>query len=97
MLFLTTNMNLSCLVLSGVVCPVGIVQIVNLCLVWLQHGPLQNIPHEVVLWTNHRVMEWLRTIDLSEYAPNLRGSGVHGGLMVRDARTAEIELCEPVQ
>ena len=34
-----------------------------------------------MLWTNHRVMEWLRTIDLSEYAPNLRGSGVHGALM----------------
>ena len=48
----------------------------------LQHGALQNIPHEVILWTNHRVMEWLRTIDLSEYAPNLRGSGVHGALMV---------------
>ncbi len=47
-----------------------------------QHGPLQNIPGEVLLWTNHRVMEWLRTIDLSEYAPNLRGSGVHGALMV---------------
>jgi hypothetical protein len=30
---------------------------------------------EVMLWTNHRVMEWLRSIDLSEYAPNLRGSG----------------------
>ena len=35
-----------------------------------------------MLWTNHRVMEWLRTIDLSEYASNLRGSGVHGALMV---------------
>ena len=34
------------------------------------------------LWTNHRVMEWLRTIDLAEYAPNLRGSAVHGALMV---------------
>ncbi|RNA19784.1 Liprin-beta [Brachionus plicatilis] len=41
---------------------------------------------EVMLWTNHRVMEWLRTIDLSEYAPNLRGSGVHGGLMLFEAR-----------
>ena len=38
---------------------------------------------EVMLWTNHRVMEWLRSVDLSEYAPNLRGSGVHGALMVR--------------
>ena len=32
-------------------------------------------PHEVAKWTNHRVMEWLRSIDLAEYAPNLRGSG----------------------
>ena len=37
---------------------------------------------EVVLWTNHRVMEWLRQVDLAEYAPNLRGAGVHGGLLV---------------
>ncbi|XP_056281467.1 liprin-beta-1 isoform X2 [Pseudoliparis swirei] len=39
-------------------------------------------PAEVSQWTNHRVMEWLRSVDLAEYAPNLRGSGVHGGLMV---------------
>ena len=45
-------------------------------------GTLHNVPGDVVLWTNHRVMEWLRTIDLSEYAPNMRGSGVHGALMV---------------
>ena len=32
-------------------------------------------PSDVALWTNHRVMEWLRSVDLSEYAPNLRGSG----------------------
>lgn len=31
-------------------------------------------------------MEWLRSIDLSEYAPNLRGSGVHGGLLVLEPR-----------
>lgn len=37
---------------------------------------------DVSLWTNHRVMEWLRMIDLSEYAANLRGSGVHGALIV---------------
>ncbi|XP_076313253.1 liprin-beta 1 isoform X2 [Tachypleus tridentatus] len=46
---------------------------------------------EVALWSNHRVMEWLRTVDLSEYAPNLRGSGVHGSLMVYEPRfTAEL-------
>lgn len=48
-------------------------------------------PAEVALWTNHRVMEWLRTVDLSEYAPNLRGSGVHGALMVYEVRfTSEL-------
>ncbi|KAG7225663.1 hypothetical protein INR49_005070 [Caranx melampygus] len=31
-------------------------------------------------------MEWLRSVDLAEYAPNLRGSGVHGGLMVLEPR-----------
>lgn len=44
-------------------------------------------PAEISQWTNHRVMEWLRSVDLAEYAPNLRGSGVHGGLMVRGAGT----------
>ncbi|XP_078075713.1 liprin-beta-1b isoform X13 [Mustelus asterias] len=43
-------------------------------------------PAEVSQWTNHRVMEWLRSADLAEYAPNLRGSGVHGGLMVLEPR-----------
>ncbi|XP_036433494.1 liprin-beta-1 isoform X2 [Colossoma macropomum] len=43
-------------------------------------------PAEVCEWTNHRVMEWLRSVDLAEYAPNLRGSGVHGGLMVLEPR-----------
>lgn len=42
----------------------------------------QFTPSEVVQWSNHRVMEWLRSVDLAEYAPNLRGSGVHGGLIV---------------
>ena len=41
---------------------------------------------DVLLWTNHRVMEWLRSVDLAEYAPNLRGSGVHGGLMVMEPK-----------
>ncbi|XP_074603031.1 liprin-beta-1-like [Brevipalpus obovatus] len=37
---------------------------------------------EIALWTLHRVMEWLRSIDLSEFTSNLRGSGVHGALIV---------------
>ena len=45
----------------------------------------------VSLWSNHRVMEWLREVDLSEYAPNLRGSGVHGSLLIYEPRfTADL-------
>ncbi|XP_063738048.1 liprin-beta-2 isoform X2 [Eleginops maclovinus] len=43
-------------------------------------------PSEVVQWSNHRVMEWLRAVELAEYAPNLRGSGVHGGLIILEPR-----------
>ncbi|XP_016888460.1 liprin-beta-2-like isoform X3 [Cynoglossus semilaevis] len=46
----------------------------------------QFSPTEVVQWSNHRVMEWLRSVDLAEYAPNLRGSGVHGGLIMLEPR-----------
>uniref|UniRef100_A0A8C4I0R1 SAM domain-containing protein n=1 Tax=Dicentrarchus labrax TaxID=13489 RepID=A0A8C4I0R1_DICLA len=46
----------------------------------------QCTPSEVVQWSNHRVMEWLRSVDLAEYAPNLRGSGVHGGLVMLEPR-----------
>ncbi|XP_041074332.1 liprin-beta-2b isoform X3 [Polyodon spathula] len=50
-------------------------------------GDEQNSsPSEVVQWSNHRVMEWLRSVDLAEYAPNLRGSGVHGGLIILEPR-----------
>lgn len=34
----------------------------------------------VIFWSNHRVMEWLHSIDLSEYTTALRGSGIHGAL-----------------
>ncbi|ESO97959.1 hypothetical protein LOTGIDRAFT_182014, partial [Lottia gigantea] len=54
-------------------------------------SPDEILPADVISWTTHRVMEWLRTIDLSEYAPNLRGSGVHGGLMILEPRfTSEL-------
>lgn len=49
---------------------------------------------EVALWTNHRLMEWLRDIDLAEYAPNLRGSGIHGALLVYEESLGEKLLAE---
>merc|ERR1712029_659297 len=53
--------------------------------------PGDSEAHNVSLWSNHRVMEWLREVDLSEYAPNLRGSGVHGALMLLEPRfTADL-------
>ena len=39
-------------------------------------------------------MEWLKEVDLAEYAPNLRGSGVHGGLMVHEPRFDDILLAD---
>ncbi|OQR69354.1 liprin-beta-1-like [Tropilaelaps mercedesae] len=49
---------------------------------------------EVTLWTNHRLMQWLRDIDLAEYAPNLRGSGIHGALLVYEDSLGEKLLAE---
>jgi len=48
-----------------------------------REGETQN---DVIFWSNHRVMEWLHSIDLSEYASTLRGSGVHGALLVLEPR-----------
>ncbi|XP_035387885.1 liprin-beta-2b isoform X2 [Electrophorus electricus] len=52
----------------------------------------QPSPSEVMQWSNHRVMEWLRAVDLAEYAPNLRGSGVHGGLIILEQSFNEESL-----
>ena len=43
----------------------------------MPEDPAHPTPGQVAVWTNHRVMEWLRAVDLSEYAPNMRGSGMH--------------------
>ncbi|XP_078139093.1 liprin-beta-2b isoform X9 [Centroberyx gerrardi] len=56
------------------------------CLKRRPNNEIQASPSEVVQWSNHRVMEWLRSVDLAEYAPNLRGSGVHGGLIILEPR-----------
>ncbi|GBP56936.1 Liprin-beta-2 [Eumeta japonica] len=54
-------------------------------------GGDDTTPGELARWSSHRVMQWLKEIDLAEYAPNLRGAGVHGGLMLLEPRfTAEL-------
>ncbi|KAG7256000.1 hypothetical protein CRUP_014236 [Coryphaenoides rupestris] len=37
-----------------------------------------------LVWTSHRIMRWIREIDLKEYADNLQNSGVHGAVLVLD-------------
>ncbi|XP_055773490.1 kazrin-like isoform X2 [Salvelinus fontinalis] len=37
-----------------------------------------------VVWTCHRVMKWIRDIDLKEYADSLHGRGVHGAVLALD-------------
>ncbi|KAM3968214.1 LOW QUALITY PROTEIN: liprin-beta 1 [Aphomia sociella] len=54
-------------------------------------GPAGGPGGQLARWSSHRVMQWLKEIDLAEYAPNLRGAGVHGGLMLLEPRfTAEL-------
>lgn len=35
-----------------------------------------------LVWTNQRFIKWAKSIDLGEYADNLKDSGVHGALVV---------------
>ncbi|BES93596.1 SAM domain (Sterile alpha motif) [Nesidiocoris tenuis] len=39
---------------------------------------------DVLVWSNERVMRWVSTIGLKEYAGNLTESGVHGALIALD-------------
>ncbi|XP_077413881.1 liprin-alpha-3-like isoform X1 [Vanacampus margaritifer] len=39
---------------------------------------------DVMVWSNERVMCWVQTVGLKEYADNLRESGVHGALLALD-------------
>ncbi|CAK7313916.1 PPFIA1 [Vulpes lagopus] len=38
----------------------------------------------VLVWSNDRVINWILSIGLKEYASNLIESGVHGALMALD-------------
>ena len=36
------------------------------------------------MWTADQVIQWVEFIGLGEYTPNLRGAGIHGGLIALD-------------
>lgn len=38
----------------------------------------------MLVWTNERVIAWVQSIGLKEYAGNLKESGVHGALIALD-------------
>ncbi|XP_064460949.1 kazrin-like isoform X2 [Ornithodoros turicata] len=42
----------------------------------------EHIDVDPLVWTNQRFAKWAHSIDLGEYADNLRESGVHGALVV---------------
>ena len=39
---------------------------------------------DVLVWSNERLIDWLKKIGLNEYADNLRGTGVHGAVIALD-------------
>ncbi|KAJ0000953.1 hypothetical protein NQD34_005973 [Periophthalmus magnuspinnatus] len=43
-----------------------------------------TVNNDVMVWSNERVMLWVTSIGLKEYADNLRESGVHGSLLALD-------------
>ncbi|RXG54482.1 Kazrin [Armadillidium vulgare] len=42
----------------------------------------ENFNCDPVVWTNYRWVKWAQSIDLIEYAANLKDSGIHGALVV---------------
>ncbi|XP_078271658.1 liprin-alpha-1 isoform X3 [Rhinoraja longicauda] len=44
----------------------------------------QNEIKDVMVWTNERVIRWVQSVGLKEYANNLLEIGVHGGLIALD-------------
>ena len=48
----------------------------------LKHGNCFYL--DVLVWSNERLIEWLKKIGLNEYADNLRGTGVHGAVIALD-------------
>uniref|UniRef100_H2UJ31 Kazrin, periplakin interacting protein b n=1 Tax=Takifugu rubripes TaxID=31033 RepID=H2UJ31_TAKRU len=37
-----------------------------------------------LVWTSHRVIKWIKDIDLKEFADKLQGKGIHGALLALD-------------
>ncbi|XP_026463951.1 liprin-beta-1-like isoform X3 [Ctenocephalides felis] len=51
-----------------------------------ESDPVPITSDHIARWSVHRIMEWLQHIDLSEYATNLKNTGVHGAMLVHEPR-----------
>ena len=51
----------------------------------------------MLLWTNEHVTQWVESIGLGEYAANLCGSGIHGGVLVLDDNLSHDDLILALQ
>lgn len=52
---------------------------------------------DVLVWTNERVIKWVVSIGLREYANNLVESGVHGALLSLDETYDSVALALALQ
>ncbi|XP_076863424.1 kazrin, periplakin interacting protein b isoform X2 [Brachyhypopomus gauderio] len=50
-----------------------------------------------VVWSSHRVIKWVRDIDLKEYADSLQNSGIHGAVMVLDPSFSAESLAKALE
>lgn len=54
-------------------------------------------PNDVECWSHHCTCQWLKTIDLAEFTPNLLCAGIHGALMVHEPTFTAESLAEVLQ
>ncbi|MFH4979155.1 hypothetical protein AB6A40_005864 [Gnathostoma spinigerum] len=61
---------------------------------FVSEGPC---PAEVERWSQQCTCEWLQSIDLSEFTPNLLCAGIHGALMVHEPTFTAESLADVLQ
>ncbi|XP_073732197.1 kazrin, periplakin interacting protein b isoform X3 [Misgurnus anguillicaudatus] len=77
---------------TSVLCAIQLLQMLNFDKETIQtrRSQCENRDLDPVVWTSHRVIKWIRDIDLKfsffmqEYADSLQNSGIHGAVMVLD-------------
>lgn len=52
---------------------------------------------DIMVWTNDRVMRWIKDIGLKEYADNLLESGIHGAVLALDDQFSHESLALALQ